>query len=252
MCITVLIKVLGAVCLKDFGTNSTFCGGCPSWVHKGCSGISGSLKPVPSFTCQQYSRQTKTKECKPITEVTVAKEMLEVVRSFCYLGDCLPWDGGCELTSVAIFCSSSLPLISHYLQRRSSQLVCQERHAPRKLNLGTNLIWSALPTRTKSARKISWRGCSLIIRQRYSSPVDSDGMAMWNIAMVGCRKTRNSLQWVVMAMVDLRKPVPKWSSWTDYCWTWDPKLPTGKIGLIHLEVLSDWTHPYRDYSTKVQ
>ena len=123
-----------------------------------------------------------------------------------------------------------------------------------------HVSWTWVPTwsdlhclqGTKSARKISWRGCSLIIRQRYSSPVDSDGMAMWNIAMVGCRKTRNSLQWVVMAMVDLRKPVPKWSSWTDYCWTWDPKLPTGKIGLIHLEVLSDWTHPYRDYSTKVQ
>ena len=29
-----------AMCLKGAGTNSIFCGGCSSWVHKECSGIS--------------------------------------------------------------------------------------------------------------------------------------------------------------------------------------------------------------------
>ena len=37
------------------------------------------------------------------------------------------------------------------------------------------------PPRTKSAHRISWRGCSLMIWQRYFTPVDSDGMAKIHI-----------------------------------------------------------------------
>ena len=57
-------------------------------------------------------------------------------------------------------------------------------------------IWSAgcavSPPRTKSNFKISKRGCGLPIWRRYSVPVDSDGMAILNVAMFGWRKSRSS------------------------------------------------------------
>ena len=74
----------------------------------------------------------QTNRLQIMTEVTVGWEKLEVLPSFCYLEDCLSSGGGCEL-------------ISHHLQRKSLQIVCQECHAPCKRNLGPNLIWLALP-----------------------------------------------------------------------------------------------------------
>ena len=68
----------------------------------------------------------------------------------------------------------------------------------------------------KSAHKISWRGCSLMIWQRYSATADSDVMAMTNIVMVSWRKSRNAkIPQEAMAVAALTKPGQKWSTWTE-------------------------------------
>ena len=84
-----------------------------------------------------------------------------------------------------------LPLISHHLQMKRSQFMHQEHQAHSIESWAqpyltftacnaTTEVWSAectvSPPRTKSAHKISWRGCSLMIRQKYST--DSDVTAM--------------------------------------------------------------------------
>ena len=65
-----------AVCHTGVGNNSIYCNGCKLWVHKKCSG------PI---------------DCRPQNEVQVGPDKLEVVASFCYLGDMLSAGGGCEI-----------------------------------------------------------------------------------------------------------------------------------------------------------
>ena len=72
-----------AMCPKGVCTNSIFCGGCSSWVHKKCSGIPGPLKPVSS-RCKQCTGQAGPIGGRPMTEITVGREKLELVPSFCY------------------------------------------------------------------------------------------------------------------------------------------------------------------------
>ena len=86
-------------------------------------------------------------------------------------------------------------------------LICIACNAMTKL-WSTGYVVS--PPRTKSTSKISWRKCSLMIWQRYSAPTDSDSMGMWNVAMVGWRKSRNSVLQKIVAVAALRKPAQKW------------------------------------------
>ena len=81
----------GDVCLKGVGTNSIFSGGCSSWIHKKCSGIPGHLKPDASFRCKWCTVQARPRDGRLMIEVTVGQQMLEVMSSFCYLGDCSSW-----------------------------------------------------------------------------------------------------------------------------------------------------------------
>ena len=87
------------VCLKGVGTNFIFCGGCVRWIHKNCSGIPSRLKSDASFMCKRIG-QDRPRDGRLMTEVTLGQEKLEVVPSFCYLGDCLSSGGGHELTSI--------------------------------------------------------------------------------------------------------------------------------------------------------
>ena len=57
------------------------------------------MKPDPSFRCKWFSRQSRPVDGRPMTEVTMSRETLEVVPSFSYVGDCLS-SGGSELASV--------------------------------------------------------------------------------------------------------------------------------------------------------
>ena len=89
-----------SVCRKGVGSNSIQCGKCNHWVHKKCSGIQGRLSADPTFTCKRCTGEARPIDARPIKEVTVGDSSLQVVDSFCYLGDMLSAGGGCELSSV--------------------------------------------------------------------------------------------------------------------------------------------------------
>ena len=87
------------MCKKGVGNNSILCHGCKKWVHKRCSGVKGSLlKASQSFFCRCC------KVDRPITEglntdlhLDIGNRIsLEKVDKFCYLGDMLDADGGCD------------------------------------------------------------------------------------------------------------------------------------------------------------
>ena len=92
------------MCPKGFGTNSIFCGGCSSWIHKKCRALPGALKADPSLMCKRCTGQARLIDGRLMTEVTAGQVKLEVVPSFCYLGDCLSSGGGYELATVTRCC----------------------------------------------------------------------------------------------------------------------------------------------------
>ena len=78
------------------GSNSMFCNGCKHWVHKKCSGLKGLTKD-PDYRCAQCQGTARPLDGRPQREVRPDK--LEVVASFCYLGDMLSAASGCELST---------------------------------------------------------------------------------------------------------------------------------------------------------
>ena len=80
------------------GSNSIFCNGCKHWVHKKCSGLK-CLKKDPDYRCTQCQGTAGPLDGRPQKEVQVGHGKLEVLASFCYLGDMLSAAGGCELST---------------------------------------------------------------------------------------------------------------------------------------------------------
>ena len=77
-----------SVCLKGIGVNSIRCTQCVQWVHARCSRVKGSLKKVESsFICSK---------CKGELSLHIDGHEYEIVDKFCYLGDMLSQEGGCE------------------------------------------------------------------------------------------------------------------------------------------------------------
>ena len=74
--------------LTGVGNNSIFCNGCKLWVHKKCSGLQ-QLTPNPDYRCATCMGNACPIDCRPQSEVQVGPNELEVVDSFCYLGDML-------------------------------------------------------------------------------------------------------------------------------------------------------------------
>ena len=87
-----------AVCRTGVGSNSIFCSGCKHWVHKKCSGLK-RLKKDPDYRCTQCQGTAHPLDGRPRKEVQVGPDKLEVVASFCYLGDMLSAAGGCKLST---------------------------------------------------------------------------------------------------------------------------------------------------------
>ena len=85
-----------AVCRTGVGSNSIFCKGCKHWVHKKCSRLKG-LTENPDYRCTRCQGTACPLDGRPQREVQVGSDKLEVVASFCYLGDMLSAAGGCEL-----------------------------------------------------------------------------------------------------------------------------------------------------------
>ena len=55
------------------------------------------MKKDPDYRCTWCQGSARPLDGKPQTEVQVGPDKLEVVASFCYLGDMLSAAGGCEL-----------------------------------------------------------------------------------------------------------------------------------------------------------
>ena len=87
------------VCRTGVGRNSIFCNGCKHWVHKKCSGLK-RLVEDPAFMCARCLGTARPIDGRPQKDVLVGPVKLEVVASFCYLGDTLSAAGGCELATI--------------------------------------------------------------------------------------------------------------------------------------------------------
>ena len=90
-----------STCRKGVGNNSIFCNGCSLWVHKKCSGITGSLKANSEFRCKRCQGIARPIDGRPQENWHLTdEEVLEVVDSFCYLGDTVGAGGGCDLSII--------------------------------------------------------------------------------------------------------------------------------------------------------
>ena len=124
-----------AVCRTGVGSNSNFCNGCKHRVHKKCSGLKHLTKDL-DYRCTRCRGTAHPLDGRPQKEVQVGPHKLEVVASFCYLGDMLSAAGGhntCEnrLEEVQGSATSSLftpPLFQN--MRPCVQLLFAERNAP--------------------------------------------------------------------------------------------------------------------------
>ena len=108
-----------AVCHTGVGSNSIFCKGCKHWVHKKGSGLK-RLTEDPDYRCTRCQGTSRPLDGRPQREVQVGPDKLEVVASFCYLGDMLSAAGGCEFstsvkTALKKFKELKPVLSSHYL-----------------------------------------------------------------------------------------------------------------------------------------
>ena len=90
-----------AVCRTGVGSNSIFCKGCKHWVHKKCSGLK-RLTEDPDYRCTSCQATARPLDGRPQREVQVGSDKLEVVASFCNLGDMLSAAGGSTTRRVKI------------------------------------------------------------------------------------------------------------------------------------------------------
>ena len=89
-----------AVCRTGVGSNSIFCNGCMHWVHKKCNGLKPLTKD-PDYRCTRCQGTARPMNGRPQKEVQVGPDKLEVVASFCYLGDMLSAAaGGCKISTI--------------------------------------------------------------------------------------------------------------------------------------------------------
>ena len=84
-----------AVCRSGVGKNSILCHGCKLWVHKKCSHIEGRLTDDPTFRCSRCRGTAQPIDSRPFQTMALEGRKLEVVDSFCYLGDTVSAGGGC-------------------------------------------------------------------------------------------------------------------------------------------------------------
>ena len=86
------------VCHTEVGSNCIFCKSCKHWVHKRCSGLKPLTKD-PDDRCTWCQGTAHSLDGRPQREVQVGPDKLEVVASFCYLGDMVSAACGCELST---------------------------------------------------------------------------------------------------------------------------------------------------------
>ena len=90
-----------SVCRKGVGSNSIYCAGCSHWVHKKCSGVTSSLKSNPDYRCSRCKGTARPIDGRHHNEwLLMQDKKLDVVDSFCYLGDTIGAGGGCDLSVI--------------------------------------------------------------------------------------------------------------------------------------------------------
>jgi len=73
------------------GNNSIQCTSCQKWVHRKCSGIKGSMyKVMKTFVYRSCMNPVTSTGCTTL-DIGVSAN-LELVNTFCYLGDMLSVD----------------------------------------------------------------------------------------------------------------------------------------------------------------
>ena len=88
------------VCLDGVGANSIQCSECTMWVHHRCCGITGKLVADPNYRCPRCCGNACPIDKRVTTEVLLNGEKLDVVDSFCYLGDSSSPGGGCKFAAI--------------------------------------------------------------------------------------------------------------------------------------------------------
>ena len=89
------------VCLTGIGSiNEILCDGCERSMHKKCSCIKGRLLPDSEFKCARCLWTARAIDEKQSLKVEVGNEKLKAVPEFCYLGDMLSAEVGCELAAI--------------------------------------------------------------------------------------------------------------------------------------------------------
>jgi hypothetical protein len=90
--------------LKGSGANSIKCTSCNSFIHKKCSGVSGTLTNVSDFRCMKCVRCSPVRS-EELKEISLGAESaglrLECIGKFCYLGDVIGAGKGAEDASRA-------------------------------------------------------------------------------------------------------------------------------------------------------
>ena len=125
------------VCCTRVGSNSIFSNGYKHWGHKKCSGLKRLTKD-PDYRCTWCQGTACSLDGRPQKEFQVGPDKLEVVASFCYLGDMLLAAGGCELPTTTRVKTTwkkfkdLLPVLSW----PCVQLLCAESNATMPVRLG--------------------------------------------------------------------------------------------------------------------
>ena len=81
------------VCNSGVGRNSIYCHSCSHWIHHRCTNLC-VLREDPDFVCKRCRGEIEPPQ-PTTTELTIDNVTLEVVESFCYLGDVTHQSGGC-------------------------------------------------------------------------------------------------------------------------------------------------------------
>ena len=198
-------------------------------MHKKCSGLKG-LKKDPDYRCTWCQGTARPLDGRPQKEVQVGPDKLEVVASFCYLGDMLSAAGGCELSTTTRVKTAwkkfkdLLPVLSsHHLSFktrgrvysscvRSAMLHASETWPLTKPNLqrlqrnDRAMIRQFCNVRTQDI--VTTRTNELLVRLGIEDldlilKEKTSGMDMWNAAMV---QSRQPLTYRLMESVGLGGP----------------------------------------------
>ena len=218
-----------AVCCTGVGSNSIFCSGCKHWVHKKCSGLK-RLKKDPDYRCTRCQGIARPLDGRPQKEVQVGPDKLEVVASFCYLGDMLSsrwlWKPPGRSSRICYQSSLHVTSLSKHVAMCTA-LVCGAQ-CSMSAGLGhwqswTSSVCSEMTGQWSDRSAMSGRKtlsppgpmsylCSLALRiwTSFWRREDFDGMDMWNAPVV---QSRQPLTYRLMESIGLGGPKWHGSSW---------------------------------------